>query len=159
MNTRPVDGRTPTWRSRLLRARGLSEPWRSLSACMRWPESFFAITAASAVAKAHRSLRWITEGIQGETAVTELLQGLPDDYFLLNDVVLPGHPGNIDHVVVGLCGIVVIETKNFSGSVESHGNGRFVNGRRSRSIRTVQRQGRSARTLRFDMMCFPMKGI
>jgi len=85
---------------------------------MRWPESFFAITAASAVAKAHRSLRWITEGSQGETAVTELLQGLPGDYFLLNDVVLPRHPGNIDHVVGAPCGIVVIETKNFSGSVE-----------------------------------------
>src|SRR5262245_60919023 len=79
----------------------------------------FTITAASAVAKAHRSLRRTTKGIRGETAVAELLRSLPDDYFLLNDVVLPGHPGNIDHVVVGPCGVLVIETKNFSGSVES----------------------------------------
>ena len=93
-----------------------------------------AITVASAVAKAQRSLRRIAKGILGENAVTELLQGLPDDYFLINDVVLPGHPGNIDHVVVGPCGIVVIETKNFSGAVESHGNAWFVNGRRFRSI-------------------------
>jgi Nuclease-related domain len=94
----------------------------------------FAITAASAVAKAHRSLRRTTKGIRGETAVAELLRSLPDDYFLLNDVVLPGHPGNIDHVVVGPCGVLVIETKNFSGSVESRGNAWFVNGRRFRSI-------------------------
>lgn len=94
----------------------------------------FGITAASAVAKAHRSVRRFSKGIQGEAAVAELLRSLPDDYFLLNDVVLPGHPGNIDHVVVGPCGVLVIETKNFSGPVESHGNAWFVNGRRSRSI-------------------------
>jgi Nuclease-related domain len=93
-----------------------------------------AITVASAVAKAHRSLRRITKGILGETAVAERLRSLPDDYFLLNDVVLPGHPGNIDHVVIGPCGIVVIETKNFSGSVDSHAKGWFDNSRRSRSI-------------------------
>src|SRR5262249_42395187 len=79
----------------------------------------FAITAVSAVAKAHRSLRRITKGIRGETAVAELLRSLPNNYFLFNDVVLPGHPGNIDHVVVGPCGVLVIETKNMSGSVES----------------------------------------
>jgi len=94
----------------------------------------FAIMVASAVAKAHRSLARITKGIRGETAVAELLRSLPDDYFLLNDVVLPGHPGSIDHVVVGPCGVLVIETKNFSGSVEFHGNAWFVNGRRPRSI-------------------------
>jgi hypothetical protein len=48
----------------------------------------------------------------------------------LNDVVLPGHPGNIDHVVIGPCGVVVIETKHFSGSVEAHRNVWFASGRR-----------------------------
>jgi Nuclease-related domain len=40
-------------------------------------------------------------------------------YFLLNDVVLPGHPGNIDHVVIGPCGVVVIETKNHPRHVQN----------------------------------------
>src|SRR5262249_11933294 len=76
----------------------------------------------------------MTKGVVGETDVVELLRTLPDGYFLLNDVALPGHPDNIDHIVVGPCGIVVIETKNFSSSVGSHGNARFVNGRSSHSI-------------------------
>ena len=101
----------------------------------------FAITVAPAVAKAQRFLRRTTKGIRGETAVAELLRSLPDDYFLLNDVVLPGHPGNIDHVVVGPCGVLVIETKNFSGSFASHGNAWFVNGRRSRSISKQANRG------------------
>src|SRR5262245_8396604 len=94
----------------------------------------FGITVVPAVAKAHRSLHRIIKGIRGETAVAELLRSLPDEYFLFNDVALPGYPGNIDHVVIGPCGVLVIETKNFSGSVESHGNGWFVNGHRARSV-------------------------
>jgi len=93
-----------------------------------------AVTTASVGGKARRRLRWVSKGIKGEALVTERLQALPDDYFLLNDVVLPGNPGNIDHVVIGPCGVVVIETKNLSGPVESHGNAWFVNGRRCRSV-------------------------
>src|SRR5262245_27275124 len=74
----------------------------------------FGITVVPAVTKAHRSLHRIIKGIRGETAVAELLRSLPDDYFLFNDVALPGYPGNIDHVVVGPCGVLVIETKNLS---------------------------------------------
>ncbi len=29
-----------------------------------------------------------------------MIMRLPDDYVLLNDVVLPGHRGNIDHVLI-----------------------------------------------------------
>src|SRR5262249_5677108 len=76
----------------------------------------FGIAVAPTAAMAQRSLHRIIKGIRGETAVAELLRSLPDDYFLFDDVVLPGHPGNIDHVVVGPCGVLVIETKNFSGS-------------------------------------------
>src|SRR5262249_26332590 len=52
---------------------------------------------------------------------------------------VPGMPdharrGNIDHVVIGPCGVVVIKTKNLSGSVEAHSNAWFANGRRSRSV-------------------------
>jgi hypothetical protein len=93
-----------------------------------------AATIASVAGKARNQLRRVTRGIKGEALVAERLRSLPDDYFLLNDVVLPGQPGNIDHVVIGPCGVVVIETKNFSGSVESRRNAWFVNGRRSRSV-------------------------
>src|SRR5262245_1046625 len=89
---------------------------------------------ASVAGKARRRLGRVNKGIKGETLVAERLANLPDDYFLLNDVVLRGHPGNVDHVVIGPCGVVVIETKNFSGSVESFGNVWFANGRRCASV-------------------------
>src|SRR2546422_1698048 len=50
------------------------------------------------------------QGRAGEQAVTQLLAQLSnDDYYVINDVVLGR--GNIDHILVGPCGIVVIETK------------------------------------------------
>jgi hypothetical protein len=94
----------------------------------------FGVMIAPVAVRAHKRLGWASKGIGGEALVAECLESLPDDYFLLNDVVLPGHPGNIDHVVIGPCGVVVIETKNFSGSVESHRNVWFANGRRCRSV-------------------------
>jgi len=106
-----------------------------------WAGALLAVTIASVAAKAHRHLRRVTRGIKGEALVRERLQSLSDDYFLLNDVVLPGHAGNIDHVVIGPCGVVVIETKNFSGPVESHGDAWFVNGRRSRSVSKQANRG------------------
>jgi hypothetical protein len=106
-----------------------------------WAGALLAVTIASVAAKAHRRLRRVTRGIKGEALVAERLQSLSDDYFLLNDIVLPGHSGNIDHVVIGPCGVIVIETKNFSGPVESHGNAWFVNGRRSRSVSMQANRG------------------
>jgi hypothetical protein len=93
-----------------------------------------AVTVAALAAKAYRRLGRVSKGIRGEAVVTELLSRLSDDYFLVNDVVVPGLGGNVDHVVVGPCGVVVIETKNFSGSVQSHWDAWFVNGRRCRSV-------------------------
>lgn len=41
------------------------------------------------------------KGTRGEELVSTLLAGLSDDFYLGNDVTLPGHRGNIDHVLVG----------------------------------------------------------
>jgi hypothetical protein len=100
-----------------------------------------AVMSALVLAQVKRRLDRVIKGIKGETLVAERLESLPDDYFLLNDVVLRGHPGNIDHVVIGPCGVVVIETKNFSGSVESHRNAWFANGRRCRSVSRQANRG------------------
>ncbi len=63
----------------------------------------------------NKSQNWV-KGAEGERVVSEYLNDLPQDYYILNDVTIPGIYGNIDHVVVGPTGIFVIETKNFSGS-------------------------------------------
>jgi len=61
-------------------------------------------------------LRW-KRGKRGEQAVIKKLLSLDNSYCLINDVMLPGQQGNIDHVVVGPTGVFAIETKNYSGSV------------------------------------------
>jgi hypothetical protein len=48
-----------------------------------------------------------------------LFNHLGDDFYLLNDVVLPGRSGNIDHIVVGPSGVHVIETKGDIGDVDA----------------------------------------
>jgi Nuclease-related domain len=93
-----------------------------------------AVTIAWVAARAHRRLRRPDTG--SDPRVAQLLQSLPNDYFLLNDVILPDHGGGIDHVVIGPCGVVVIGTKNPTNALPSHWNAWFVNGRRCRRIST-----------------------
>ena len=58
------------------------------------------------------------KGIIGEKAVAATLSGLPEQqYKILNDVMLKTDYGTtqIDHIVVSVYGIFVIETKNYKG--------------------------------------------
>jgi hypothetical protein len=62
-------------------------------------------------------------GFAGERHVTQLLKSaLPDDYYLINNVIPRQGHGNIDHVVLSPRGIFVIETKNWSGKITCHAN-------------------------------------
>jgi hypothetical protein len=72
--------------------------------------------------------RNVRAGRLGEPSVTELLGRLSDDYFLVNDVVLPYHRGNVDHVLIGPFGIMAIETKRWAGSIRVRNNRWRVNG-------------------------------
>ena len=84
------------------------------------------------------------KGIRGEELVSSLLAGLSDDFYLINDVTLPGHRGNIDHVLVGPCGVVTIETKNYRGVIRCDRDQWFVDGTRIRSISRQVMQGAMA---------------
>lgn len=59
------------------------------------------------------------KGKRGESIVHNILAQLPDEYHLLDDVVLLTKRGTtqIDHVVVSRYGIFVIETKNYRGDI------------------------------------------
>jgi hypothetical protein len=60
-------------------------------------------------------------GFAGETHVTQLLKSaLPDEYYLLNNVIPPQGHGNVDHVILSPKGIFVIETKNWGGKITCH---------------------------------------
>jgi hypothetical protein len=68
--------------------------------------------------------RWHSyrKGISGEKRVSRELRKLDDSFFLLDDILLYPHSGNIDHIVLGHNGIFVIETKNYSGDVRCFGD-------------------------------------
>ncbi len=88
------------------------------------------VLASSAYAKLTR----VRKGIRGEHLVTTLLQTLPDEYFLVNDVVLPRGRGNIDHVLIGPFGVMVIETKHYGGVISCRRDRWFVSGHPIRNI-------------------------
>lgn len=62
------------------------------------------------------------KGKEGENRVHNILLQLPDDYVILDNVVLRTDRGTtqIDHVVVSSYGVFAIETKNYRGA--SHGD-------------------------------------
>ena len=100
------------------------------------PVAAIAALAAGAIAvlPVQRRLRRFRRGIEGEAIVVELLQRLPDDYFLVNDVALRGLRGNVDHVLIGPCGVVAIETKRYAGVIACERNRWSANGRRIRNL-------------------------
>ena len=72
--------------------------------------------------------RWynspVYKGKEGENRVHNILLQLPDDYVILDDVVLKTDRGTtqIDHVVVSRYGVFAIETKNYRGEIYGDDN-------------------------------------
>jgi Nuclease-related domain len=77
--------------------------------------------------------RW-SRGKQGEVRIVDVLHALPNDYVVLNDLVMPGRGGNIDHCLIGPNGLFVIETKNYSGYMRCDGDRWFVYRREINSL-------------------------
>jgi hypothetical protein len=94
-----------------------------------------AVGLAMVVFKA-RFRRWSnwSSGKRGELAVSEALKDLPNDYVLLNDLMLPDGKGNVDHLIMGPNGLFVIETKNYSTFVKCIGDDWFIGGKKIQSL-------------------------
>lgn len=90
-----------------------------------------------------RNLSAVRKGRLGERLVTDLLRRLPDDYWLINDVMLTRNRGNVDHVLIGPCGVVVIETKRLAGRIRCYADEWSVNGRPRGSISRQVNSGAS----------------
>ncbi|MCO4275275.1 NERD domain-containing protein [Pseudarthrobacter sp. HLT3-5] len=69
--------------------------------------------------QAERATKSWDAGAVGERLVADSLSGLiPHGWYLLNDVHWPGRPkANLDHVLVGPGGVVVVDAKNWTGEV------------------------------------------
>jgi hypothetical protein len=59
------------------------------------------------------------QGSSDETPVAQTLERFPEEFKVINDLTMPF--GNLDHVVVGLTGVFLLDTKNWRG-VDSPGN-------------------------------------
>ncbi len=82
----------------------------------------------------HRRRRPIEDWLVGN-----LLQELSDDYFLVEHVT-PGRTSRPGHVLIGPCGVLVIEPRRIRGRVLCYGERWYVNGwRRRRFGRRVSR--------------------
>lgn len=82
-------------------------------------------------------VKW-RKGAEGERITAGVLETLPDDYWVINDVST--RAGNMDHVVIGPTGVYAIETKNWRGIVSADGNGELLlNGKPSSTphVRTL----------------------
>lgn len=64
------------------------------------------------------------KGKRGERHVAQILSLLPEEYVILNDVVLPTANGTtqIDHIIVSKYGVFTIETKNYRGDIYGDDN-------------------------------------
>ena len=96
------------------------------------------------VPKLARRLRNTRHGRLGERIVTTALRQLSDDYILINDVMLGRHRGNVDHVLIGPCGVVAIETKRLAGDIRCCGDTWSVNGYTRGSISKQVNSGATA---------------
>jgi len=54
-------------------------------------------------------------GAVGERRVAQVLNRFPDDWFIINDLVVGR--AQIDHIIVSPAGVYTIETKNFRGTI------------------------------------------
>lgn len=63
-------------------------------------------------------------GVEGERIVHNILSGLPEEYHVMDNVVLLKGKGTtqIDHIVVSKYGIFAIETKNYRGYIYGDDN-------------------------------------
>lgn len=61
----------------------------------------------------------VRQGTSGERYIAKLLQELPEGYKCLHDLLLKyeGYTVQIDHAVISVYGVFVIETKNFRGHI------------------------------------------
>lgn len=74
-----------------------------------------------AIASFKNHILW-TNGAKGEERVIAELKKLSKDFIVINDLKLPNHEGNIDHLVLSKNGLFIIETKNQSGIISSNGD-------------------------------------
>jgi hypothetical protein len=72
-----------------------------------------------------RDTRAWRDGARGERATARLLRRLDRrGYVVFHDVAIPGTPANADHVLIGPAGVVLVDSKRYTGRVWQTPDGR-----------------------------------
>ena len=92
-----------------------------------WPGLLLAMVAlVSGAGLAYYQMRYranhvlrsqLRAGLRGQDRIPEILANLGDDYYLLNNLKLPGRADDVDHMVIGPNGIFAFEAKNHRGHI------------------------------------------
>ncbi|HVE91408.1 MAG TPA: nuclease-related domain-containing protein [Actinomycetota bacterium] len=100
----------------------------------KWAAGLAFLTLLSDATVQVRSTESWSIGASGERRTARALEGLGLGYAVLHDRKMSGRRSNIDHLVIGPCGVFVVETKSYSGKVRVRRREVFVNGRRRTGI-------------------------
>ncbi len=88
--------------------------------------AFLSLGGVQAGVRALRNFNRWHRGAEGEEAVLHTLRGLPDGYTAVANFVPPGtHQGDMDLLLLGPAGILVIEVKSYTGRYACHGDSWF----------------------------------
>lgn len=100
--------------------------------------------------QAERNVQSWSVGAAGEAIVAAKMSELaPSGWLALHDVHWPGRPkANLDHILIGPGGVVVVDAKNWSGNVQAGGGRLRQNGyRRDREVLAASEQGAAVAAL------------
>lgn len=87
--------------------------------------SFLTKLITSAIASLFKPMHTTIKGKWGEHKVANILSRLPEEeYKVINNVIIQtnGYTSQIDHLVVSIYGIFVVETKNYTGWITGYEN-------------------------------------
>jgi hypothetical protein len=120
--------RTLVWRAPLVAAAGLVVQVLAAQAGLPWA-GLLGLGVAPLVAwrlrfrPSEQVTAW-RRGAQGERRTARLLDRLVrDGYVVFHDLAVPDSPANVDHLVIGPTGVFVIDSKQWSGSVQQGADG------------------------------------
>jgi hypothetical protein len=72
-----------------------------------------------------REARAWRDGARGERATARMLRRLAHrGYAVFHDIGIPGTPANADHVLIGPPGVLLVDSKRYTGQVTQTANGR-----------------------------------
>ena len=123
--------RTLPWRAALVLAVAAGAAIAASAAGLHAMIRLLAGLAAGAVAgwrlrfRVSKDTRAWRDGARGERATARLLRRLERrDYVVFHDVAIPGTPANADHVLIGPAGVVLVDSKRYTGRVWQTPDGR-----------------------------------